>query len=144
MGSIRNNASPAVAELKASPTGEGSKLLLVHIESSSSEDPKKAVAELEAKGIDHVDIVIANAGGSPPVVPLDDVSADDMITAFRINVLGPLALWQALRPLLKKSANPKWTSISTIGSSMTLMPKMGSQMTPAYGTSKAGLNWITT
>lgn len=144
MGSIRNSASPAVADLKSSPTGEGSKLLLVHIESSSSEDPKKAAAELEANGIDHVDIVIANAGGSPPVVPLDEVSADDMIAAFRVNVLGPLALWQALRPLLKKSANPKWTSISTVASSMTLMPQMGTHITPAYGTAKVGLNFVTT
>ncbi|KAF6829562.1 toxin biosynthesis [Colletotrichum plurivorum] len=144
VGSVRNSGSPAVAELKALAAAKGSRLVLVHIESTSPEDPKNAVQDLEAKGIDHVDIVIANAGGSPPVVPLDQVSGEDMLTAFRTNVLGPLALWQALHPLLKRSAKPKWVSMSTVGSSMTLMPEMGTHMTPAYGTSKAALNWLTT
>ncbi|KAL7624839.1 hypothetical protein AAE478_004053 [Parahypoxylon ruwenzoriense] len=143
IGSVRNFASAGVAELKASPKAEGSKAFFVHIENSSPEDPKKAAEEIKAQGIDHIDIIIANAGGSPPVVPLDEVSQDDMITAFRTNVCGPLALFQAFKPLLQKSEKPKWVSISSIGSSLGIMPQMRTDLTPAYGTSKAGLNWIT-
>lgn len=143
IGSIRNSSSPGVADLKASPKAEGSKLQLVHIESASAEDPKKALAEIEAAGIEHIDIVIANAGGSPPVVPLDGVSREDMVSAFQVNVLGPLSLYQTFKPLLKKSPNPKWVSVSTVASSITLMESMGTYITPAYGASKASLNWVT-
>lgn len=143
IGSIRNSNSPGVADLKASPKAEGSKLQLVHIESASAEDPKNALAEIEAAGIEHIDIVIANAGGSPPVVPLDGVSREDMVSAFQVNVLGPLSLYQTFKPLLKKSTNPKWVSVSTVASSITLMESMGTYITPAYGASKASLNWVT-
>ncbi|KAI5867515.1 hypothetical protein GGS23DRAFT_181540 [Durotheca rogersii] len=143
IGSVRNTASAGVAELKASPKGQGSKLIFIHIENTSPEDPKKAAEEVKAQGIDHVDIIIANAGGSPPVVPLDEVGQDDMITAFRTNVCGPLALFQAFKPLLQKSEKPKWVSISSVGSSLAIMPQMRTDLTPAYGTSKAALNWIT-
>ncbi|TAQ87777.1 hypothetical protein B7494_g3887 [Chlorociboria aeruginascens] len=50
------------AELKAVPTANGSKLLLVTIESSSSTDPKNAVKEKETAGIHYIDILIASAG----------------------------------------------------------------------------------
>ncbi|KAI1499770.1 hypothetical protein F5X99DRAFT_388565 [Biscogniauxia marginata] len=143
IGSVRDTNSPNLDDLKASPTGEGSKLVFVHIESTSPDDPKKAAEDIKAQGIDHIDVVIANAGGSPPVVPLDEVGHKDMITAFQTNVCGPLGTFQAFKPLLQKSAKPKWVSISSIGSSLAIMPQMRTDLTPAYGTSKAGLNWIT-
>jgi hypothetical protein len=55
------------------PIVKGSKLLLVTIEISSSTDPKNGIKEIEAAGIQHVDIIIAKAGVSPPVDSLETV-----------------------------------------------------------------------
>jgi norsolorinic acid ketoreductase len=57
-----------------------------------------------------------------------------------IQTLGPLILFQAALPLLKKSALPKFVVISTIAGVIGLpqfpMPLSG------YGSSKAALNFI--
>ncbi|QSZ36216.1 hypothetical protein DSL72_007342 [Monilinia vaccinii-corymbosi] len=142
IGSVRNSSSPSVAELKATNPASGSKLLLVHIENTAPEDPRKAATDIEAAGIEHIDIVFANAGGSPPVVDLLNVSSEDMVTSFQTNALSTLLLFQALRPLLQKSKNPKWASISSIGGSIGTMGTLDTWITPAYGASKAALNWL--
>lgn len=142
IGSVRNSSSPAVVELKSTVPASGSKLLLVHIENTSPDDPKKAVTDIKAAGIENIDIVFANAGGSPPVVDLENVSSEDMITSFQTNALGTLVLFQALRPLLQASKNPKWASISSIGGSIGTMGTLDTWFTPAYGASKAALNWL--
>ncbi|OTA57982.1 NAD(P)-binding protein [Hypoxylon sp. EC38] len=114
IGSIRDDTTQAVAELKKRAPAEGSKLLLVHIESTSPEDPKKAAAVVEAAGIDHVDIIIANAGASPfPVLPIETIPNADLVWAFQANAAGPLGLFQAFRHLLQKSKSPKWASITS-------------------------------
>lgn len=143
IGSVRDSTTPEVAELKSSPTAGGTKLLLVHIESTSADDPKKALEEIQAAGIDRIDTVIANAGGSPPVVPLESVGTQDLITAYLTNAAGPLLLFQTLRPLLQKSKSPKWIVISSTGGSVGTIGKISSFITPAYGASKAALNWLT-
>ncbi|KAK3308327.1 uncharacterized protein B0T15DRAFT_390570, partial [Chaetomium strumarium] len=87
----------------------------------------------------------ANAGGLRVVIaPLESVTADDLIETFQVNALGPLLLFQAIRPLLQKStAAPKWISISSAIGSIGFMPNYHSHYAPAYGISKAALNWIT-
>lgn len=125
------------------PAGNGSKLLLVTIENLSSTDPKNAVKEIEAAGIRYIDIVIANAGVSPPVDPLETVELEDMSITFKINALGPLALFQASKDLLEKSSNPKWVSVSSAAGSIGAMEAFGAYIAPAYSVSKAALNWIT-
>jgi NAD(P)-dependent dehydrogenase (short-subunit alcohol dehydrogenase family) len=142
IGSIRNSSSPAVEELKAYKAADGSKLILVHIESTSPEDPKNAVAEIEAAGVDHIDVVIANAGGSPPVEVIDEVTTDNLVAAYLTNAVGPVLLFQAVKPLLQKSKNPKWATISSGGGSTQLIPVINSHVTPAYGAAKAALNWL--
>ncbi|KAI0098686.1 hypothetical protein GGR51DRAFT_424027 [Nemania sp. FL0031] len=143
IGSVRNMESEGVKELKAAPVAAGSKLIFVHIESTSEEDPKKAVAELQKQGINHVDVVIANAGASPPAVPIDQVSQEDMLTNYKIFACGPLALFQAFKPLLQKSSEPRWISMSSIASSLGMIKQMRTDLTPAYGPAKAALNWLT-
>jgi NAD(P)-dependent dehydrogenase (short-subunit alcohol dehydrogenase family) len=116
---------------------------LVTIESSSFTDPKNAMKEIEAAGIHYIDIVIANAGVSPPVDPLETVELEEMSSTFNVNALGPLALFQASRDLLKKSSNPRWVSISSAAGSISSMEAFGAHIAPAYSVSKAALNWIT-
>ncbi|RYP10072.1 hypothetical protein DL765_008226 [Monosporascus sp. GIB2] len=143
VGGIRNDSSPGVTELKASSLGAGSKLLLVKLESSSLTDAKSAMEQITAAGIDHIDIVIANAGLSPPVAPLETVDLEEVASVLKINALGPLALYQASHSLLEKSKNAKFVSISSAAGSIATMESIGSYVAPAYSISKAALNWIT-
>ena len=143
VGTIRDDSAPGVVELKASAKGPGSKLLLVDVESASPTDAKRAVEEATASGIDHIDIVIANAGVSPPVVPLETVELADVTGTFNINALGPLALYQACHELLEKSGNAKFVTISSAAGSIGSMENNGAYVAPAYSISKAALNWIT-
>ena len=143
VGTIRDDSAPGVIELKASAKGPGSQLLLVNIESASPTDAKRAMKEVTASGIDHVDIVIANAGLSPPVAPLETVQLADVAKTFNINSLGPLALYQACHALLEKSGNAKFVAISSAAGSIGSMETNGAYVAPAYSISKAALNWIT-
>ena len=138
MGSIRDESKPEIATLKDAETAAGSKLLLVHIESTSFTDTAKAFEVVVQSGIDHVDIIVANAGGCPHVQPLDEVDAKDMISNFHVNAVAPLVLFQSFKPLLQKSKrSPKWISVSTGGGSISLMESVRSWVGPAYGASKA-------
>ncbi|KAI1250398.1 hypothetical protein MGN70_007451 [Eutypa lata] len=143
IGTVRDESSPGVADLKASPKGPESKLLLVKVESSSPADAKKAMEEISAEGISYVDILIANAGVSPPVVPLETVDLGEVASAFNVNALGPLALYQACHPLLQKSSNAKFVTVSSAAGSIGAMEIYGAYVAPAYSISKSSLNWIT-
>lgn len=143
VGSIRDDTAPGVAELKASPKGDGSRLLLVKIESASPQDAGKAVKEMEAEGIDHIDILIPNAGVSPPVEPIETVDLGVLSSAFNVNAMGPLALYQACFPLLKKSSNAKFVPISSAAGTLGAMGRGRTHVAPSYCISKAALNWIT-
>ncbi|KAL4957409.1 NAD(P)-binding protein [Aspergillus filifer] len=141
IGTVRN--PDAIPDLQAIPTAEGSKLLLVSIENTNPADQARALATVKAAGIDHIDIFIANAGGSPPLKPLDVVPPEDLETAFATNASSNLLFFQTFKPLLQAAEQPKWVSLSTFGASIGLMGQLGTHAAPAYGPSKAALNWIT-
>ncbi|KAI1428759.1 aflatoxin biosynthesis ketoreductase nor-1 [Xylaria sp. FL1777] len=144
VGSIRDETKPEIAALRNAHVAQGSRLLLVHIESTSFTDTADALNTVLEAGVGHVDIVIANAGGSPHVQPLDVVDAQDMISNFHVNAVAPLVLFQTFKPLLQKSKRtPKWISVSTGAGSISLMESIRSWVGPSYGASKAALNWIT-
>lgn len=144
VGSIRDESKPEIATLKDAKVAPGSKLLLVHIESTSFTDTAKAFEVVVESGINYVDIIIANAGGDPHVQPLDVVNAKDMIYNYHVNAVAPLVLFQTFKPLLQKSKKfPKWISVSTDGGSIELMESVRSWILPSYGSSKAALNWLT-
>lgn len=143
VGTIRDGSAPGVAELKAAPKGDGSELLLVKVESASPTDAADAATQMRDAGIDHVDVLIANAGVSPPVVPLETVNPGDVAAAFGVNALGPLALYQACFELLKESKNAKFISVSSAAGSISNMEPYKAHVAPAYCISKAALNWIT-
>jgi NAD(P)-dependent dehydrogenase (short-subunit alcohol dehydrogenase family) len=62
---------------------------------------------------------------------------------FEVNTLGPLALFQAVYPLLKAStASPKFIPVSSGIGSIAYGSQLPVQKL-AYGTSKAALNYLT-
>lgn len=96
------------------PKGEGSKLIIVKIDSKSESDATAAIKEVEAQGIDHLDIVIANAGIANLFPSVEDAKISDIMDHMSVNLYGVILLYQATIDLLRKSANPKWL---TMGSS---------------------------
>ncbi|KAJ5505703.1 hypothetical protein LT330_001654 [Penicillium expansum] len=144
IASVRDTAANYVKELEALPKADSSSLQLVKIESSNSADPAAAIKELT--DIDHIDVVVANAGGAGEkgIIPVDIVSSEIVTDVFTVNALGPLALYQAVKPLLEKSQAPKWVSVSSAAGSIGRLELHKAHIAPAYGIAKAGLNWITT
>lgn len=142
IGSVRDTKGAQAEKLKALPKADGSKLLLVGIENTSTTDPKKAVEAIQAEGVDHIDIVISNSGVSPPATPLDLLDPRAITETFNVNAVSTIALFQAVKELLTKSNSPKWISVSSrlgsVGSALDLYYNVS-----AYGISKAAQNWFT-
>lgn len=143
VGTIRDDSAPGVFELKAVAKSAGSRLRLVLVESSSPTDARRVIEEVTATGSDHIDIVIANAGVSPPVTSLETVDLAEVASTFSVNALGPLALYQACHALLEKSKSAKFVTITSAAGSLGAMERFGSHVAPAYCISKAALNWMT-
>lgn len=114
----------AVRDLKTSEplaqidVAKGSRLIVVKLDATIESDAADAVKELSTKhGIDHLDIVLANAGVCYIWPTVANVKIDDMLASLRPNVFGIIWLYQATRHLLNTAANPKWATIgSTAGS----------------------------
>jgi norsolorinic acid ketoreductase len=114
----------------------------VFLDANSATSATQAAAEIQIKHrIDHIDVVIANAGICSCWGPVLDVHERDMYAHFEVNTMGPLRLFQSMAPLLQKARIPKFVYISTqlasiggIGQTPTL--------TVAYGISKAAGNYL--
>ncbi|KAL2139203.1 hypothetical protein VTI28DRAFT_5511 [Corynascus sepedonium] len=148
IGSVRDKQTAQAQGLLKLPTAEGSKLLLVKIDSLSNTDAAEAVKELQTAGVNHLDVVIANAGGTVgEVKPLTQVTAQSLLDNFAVNTVGPVLLFQAVHPLLEKASkdgrNPKWITVGSAAGSITNVEKWKAYVVPAYGTAKAGVHWIT-
>ncbi len=104
--------------LESLPKGPGSRLIVVKVDATSDTDPSTAVKELQAKhGLDHLDLVIANAGVAYAYGKVSEIDIKDVRGHFEPNVYGVVRLCQATFPLLLKSADPKWVTVgSTAGS----------------------------
>jgi NAD(P)-dependent dehydrogenase (short-subunit alcohol dehydrogenase family) len=140
---VRGAEKPEYQALKDSPTGEGSRLILVSLDSTSRDDPLKAVQKAKDAGVEKIDIVIANAGISPPPGPLNDTSVSDVSQAIEVNTLSPIALYQATQQLLQKSEKPRWLSVSSAAGSIGNLEIYGAHYILAYGISKAAINFFT-
>ncbi len=109
--------SKALAEL---PKAEGTSLVLVKVDATVPTDPAEAVNQLSSHGIDHVDIIIANAGISYIYPKVSEVKVEDVQKHMVPNVYGIIWLYQAFLPLLKKSQTPTWVSIGSSAAFLTV------------------------
>lgn len=97
---------------------KGSRLVIVKLDATIESDAADAVKELSTKhAIDHLDIVLANAGVCYIWPTVANVKINDMLASLKPNVFGIIWLYQAIRHLLNNAVNPKWATIgSTAGS----------------------------
>ncbi|KAI1460140.1 NAD(P)-binding protein [Annulohypoxylon moriforme] len=141
----RNPEHPTSKSLHNIPTGVGSRVIIVKLDASIESDAAAAVEELTSTyGIDHLDLVIANAAIATVYPTVSQLKASDFLNHMTTNVLGFVWLFQASIPLLKKSTNPK---LVTMGSAVALLGVSYQNMIPvpnaAYAPSKTLTHWMT-
>lgn len=112
----RNLDHPSSQALANLPKGEGSKLIVVKLDASIDQDAFTAVKELKKRyGINHFDIVIANAGVSYAWPPVAELKLGDLRDHMNPNAYGVITLYQATRSLLQKSSKePIFTPIGSM------------------------------
>ncbi|KAI1476411.1 NAD(P)-binding protein [Daldinia eschscholtzii] len=136
----RNPDHPTSKALDQLPKGENSRLIVIKVDASVESDAAEGIKQLTAQGIDHIDIVIANAGVLYVCPKVSEVKTEDLQGHLTPNVFGVIWLFQAAIPLLKKSTNPKWITLGSVGGKIVDQPDVPHA---AYGPSKVAAHWLT-
>ncbi|KAJ5371706.1 Short-chain dehydrogenase/reductase SDR [Penicillium concentricum] len=103
----RDPSHPTSNALADLPKAEGTTLEIIKIDALFPTDPTAAVNALTAKGITHIDILVANAGIALSWPKVSDVKVEDIQKHIDVNVYGFVHLYQAFRSLLKEAQAPK-------------------------------------
>lgn len=142
IGTVRDVLSEQAKDLSTLPKGLGSRLIVVPLSVDNPSSAAQAASEIQTQHhIEHLDIVIANAGICNHWGPVLEMADSDVLSHFEVNTLGPLRLFQALAPLLQKAGTPKFVYISTLLASIREIERMPS-LTAAYGMSKVAGNYL--
>lgn len=122
--------------------GEGSKLIVVKIDSISERDAESAIRLLKTElNISKLDVVIANSGIAKHIDSVLDTPISEMRDHFEVNTIGPLTLFQAAWPLLNNASRPKFVVISSHAGSIGDIEHEPFEML-AYGVSKTAVNFL--
>ncbi|MGI5239455.1 SDR family NAD(P)-dependent oxidoreductase [Dactylosporangium sp. CA-139066] len=117
----------------------------------------RSVAELIDERYGRLDVLVNNAGisGSGGVAPQEatnqipsGVDIDTVRAVFETNVLGVIAVTNAMLPLLRRSAAPRVVNVSSHAGSLTVMSSeqwraAGLPQSAAYAPSKSAVNALT-
>lgn len=147
IAAVRDPEHPTAKELASLPSAEGSKLILISLDSSREDAALKAVNTLKNDhDIKHLDVVIANAGIGKGGGPVRETTVSNMVEHHAVNTIGPVLLFQATADLLQTSPTkrPIFVAISTVMGSLGAMEALAgfpAKHSP-YGGSKAALNWF--
>ena len=144
VATVRDTFAVDSIALNNLPKAQGSKLVVVKVESTSETDASEAVSNLASYDITKLDIVIANAGIFKPEAfqKVAEVQTADLMEHFNVNAVGVVRLFQATWPLLEKSEKPKFMVISSLVSTIAGMEHIPWTVS-AYGASKAAVNYLT-
>jgi len=102
-----------------------------------------------AAQVDHLDVLVNNAGINPSLAPPTESCAEEFRRAYETNVIGVLEVTNAFLPALRRSAHPRIVNVSSGTASLTWSTNPNPQFTPgsggaaAYRSSKAALNALT-
>ncbi|KAL3473976.1 NAD(P)-binding protein [Aspergillus californicus] len=118
----RDPDHPTSKEILALPRATGTTVKLVKVDMASETDAADAAEILKTRdGIDHIDILIANAGIAYSWPKLEDVMIQDIRTHFETNVLGFVRVYQAFMSVLKRSNDPKLVTIGSSAAFLTVL-----------------------
>ncbi|KAB8228446.1 SDR family oxidoreductase [Aspergillus alliaceus] len=132
--------SKALADLA---TAEGTTLRVIKIDVISATDPVNAVKELTRLGIDHIDILVANAGIALSWPKVSEVKVEDIQKHVDTNVYGFIQLYQAFLPLLKAAQDPKLVTIGSSAAFLTFLQNFIPMQNAAYAATKLMQHWYT-
>ncbi|KAI7968276.1 hypothetical protein EIK77_010446 [Talaromyces pinophilus] len=146
----RDPSHPTSKALNDLPKADGTSLHVVKIDATSPTDPADVVKELEIKGIDHIDILIANAGIALGFPKVEEVQVDYIQKHVDVNIYGFIRLYQAFLPVLKKAKNPRWVTIGLrkrFSGELVILITVDSNYLPirnaAYAPTKLVQHWYT-
>ncbi|RKN08179.1 SDR family NAD(P)-dependent oxidoreductase [Streptomyces radicis] len=146
----------ARGEAAAADIGGGTTALQLDVTDAASID---AAAKRIGEEAGRLDLLVNNAAISttrtdvddvaelrdlskPSVVPIDEVRA-----VWEVNVFGPLAVYQAMLPLLRRSSDARVVNVTSALGSLTTAADPASPLhaafEPVYAASKTALNAIT-
>ncbi|KAJ5279833.1 allantoate permease [Penicillium angulare] len=108
---VRDPGNASSQALAQTPRADGTELHVIKIDATSATDAAAAVKELATKNINHIDILLANAGICLNWPKVSEVKIEDIQTHIDVNVYGFIYLYQAFRDILKIAKNPKWVTI---------------------------------
>ena len=132
-----------MAALRKLSRESGGRLRVVALDVSSDRSVQRAAASVAAKS-GGVDVLINNAavgGGDDDRLKTLDVAG--MAGVLNINVVGPLRVAKAFVPVLRKARTGKRRpKITNISSGLGAIGAMRDCQALAYGTSKAGVNYL--
>ncbi|WWC66329.1 uncharacterized protein I206_100230 [Kwoniella pini CBS 10737] len=131
---LRDPNSGSMPEIE---TAQGSKAIKVKIDSGDIPSAKKAMEDLKTQGIDKIDIVIANAAIGDCFGGLHEVDLNSFEEHWRINVLAPLALFQACVPLMPEGSKFIWMS-----SGASIIDRIPDKLDAGYGITKSSMNYL--
>ncbi|KLU87169.1 hypothetical protein MAPG_06172 [Magnaporthiopsis poae ATCC 64411] len=145
IAAIRNPSEARTARLSSAPKGQGTKLVVVDYDAAVEQSPFDAVESLKADhGIDHLDMVIANAAISKEFPLVKDARPDSILEHYTVNVVSIVSLYQATRPLLKRAwelSRPRTPVFAIMGSVAGTMGRQPLVPSGVYGASKAAAHW---
>ncbi len=108
IAAVRDPGHSTAQALAGLPQGPGSTLITVQYDAGREQGAADAVAQLRQKhGLDHLDIVVANAGISKSWPFVKDVKRAEIQEHVGVNVAGVVELFQATRDLLQRSTTKK-------------------------------------
>jgi norsolorinic acid ketoreductase len=141
---VRNieSSTPSLTQL---PKADTSELIILKLDCASETDAGAAVNELQrVHGLNHLDVVIANAAIAANYGPASTMQLDHLQTHMMINTYSVLLLFQATRQLLQQAApgQAKFVFIGAPISTITEMEGCARAPLTAYGVSKLAANYL--
>jgi NAD(P)-dependent dehydrogenase (short-subunit alcohol dehydrogenase family) len=145
LAGARDGARGAAAEAALREDGIDARLVLLDVTDPAS--ARKAADLIDAE-YGRLDILVNNAGIATSGGPPSETSLDGMREVFETNVLGVIAVTNAMLPLLRRAPSPRIVNVSSELGSVAFMSDQSSpawRMPPslAYPASKSALNMVT-
>nr|Q00278.1 RecName: Full=Norsolorinic acid ketoreductase; AltName: Full=Aflatoxin biosynthesis ketoreductase nor-1; AltName: Full=Aflatoxin biosynthesis protein D; AltName: Full=Short chain dehydrogenase aflD [Aspergillus parasiticus SU-1]AAA58798.1 norsolornic acid [Aspergillus parasiticus]AAS66005.1 norsolorinic acid reductase [Aspergillus parasiticus] len=138
------NVRTATPALSALTVAEGSRMIIVQLNSDSETDAQAAVQTLrEEHGVTHLDVVVANAAMATNFGPASTMPLEHLQAHMMVNMYAPVLLFQATRLMLQQSKQQaKFVLIGAPISTITNMHDYSRAPLTAYGVSKLAANYM--
>ncbi|KAL5045512.1 hypothetical protein BDW71DRAFT_198244 [Aspergillus fruticulosus] len=134
----RNPGHPTSKEILSLSTADDTVVKVMKLDMTSETDAEDAAQTLKAKeGIEHIDILIANAGIALAFPKLEEARIEDIRAHFETNIIGFVRVYQAFLPFLKAAGDPKFVTIGSSAANVVSSPNA------AYAPTNLVQHWYT-